>query len=95
MIILVPFEMLFATSYPQNQSKTPTSFPYPPFLLNKSDRTMLFSKMADGASSPKRAYTTEEYLKISEEQLKASAAQQQGQIPSVEGNLETQSQPQG
>lgn len=51
--------------------------------------------MADGASSPKRAYTTEEYLTITEEQLKASAAQQQGQIPSVEGNLETQSQPQG
>jgi len=48
----------------------------------------------NGDSSPKRAYTTEEYLKITEEQLKASAAQQQGQIPSVEGNLETQSQPQ-
>ncbi|XP_062154683.1 sec-independent protein translocase protein TATB, chloroplastic [Alnus glutinosa] len=49
----------------------------------------------NGASSLNRAYTTEDYLKITEEQLKASAAQQQGQIPpSGEGELETQTQPQ-
>lgn len=51
---------------------------------------------ADGVSSPSRAYTTEEYLKITEEQLKAAAAQQQGQTSSpAETQTETQTNPQG
>lgn len=36
----------------------------------------------DGAQSIKAAYTSEEYLKITEEQLKASASKQQDQIAS-------------
>ncbi|KAJ6747950.1 SEC-INDEPENDENT PROTEIN TRANSLOCASE PROTEIN TATA CHLOROPLASTIC [Salix purpurea] len=47
----------------------------------------------NGAPSPNRAYTSEEYLKITEEQLKASAAEQQGQsTPPVESQLEPENQ---
>ncbi|XP_050385433.1 sec-independent protein translocase protein TATB, chloroplastic [Argentina anserina] len=45
----------------------------------------------NGAPSPNRAYTSEEYLKITEEQLKATAAQNQGQTTSP---VESQSTPQ-
>ncbi|KAF5442145.1 hypothetical protein F2P56_034835 [Juglans regia] len=49
----------------------------------------------NGAPSSNRAYTTEEYLKITEEQLKASAVQQQVQTsPLGEGELETETLPQ-
>ncbi|PQQ20632.1 sec-independent protein translocase protein TATB chloroplastic [Prunus yedoensis var. nudiflora] len=45
----------------------------------------------NGAPSPSRAYTSEEYLKITEEQLKAAAAQNQGQTSTpVESQLEPQ-----
>ncbi|KAL6291536.1 hypothetical protein ACE6H2_009046 [Prunus campanulata] len=45
----------------------------------------------NGALSPSRAYTSEEYLKITEEQLKAAAAQNQGQTSTpVESQLEPQ-----
>uniref|UniRef100_A0A6N2KB95 Sec-independent protein translocase protein TATB, chloroplastic n=1 Tax=Salix viminalis TaxID=40686 RepID=A0A6N2KB95_SALVM len=45
------------------------------------------------APSPNTAYTSEEYLKITEEQLKASAAEQQGQsTPPVESKLEPENQ---
>ncbi|KAF9672040.1 hypothetical protein SADUNF_Sadunf12G0113000 [Salix dunnii] len=47
----------------------------------------------NGAPSPNRAYTSEEFLKITEEQLKASAAEQQGQAtPAVESQLEPENQ---
>ncbi|KAG6753541.1 hypothetical protein POTOM_043611 [Populus tomentosa] len=47
----------------------------------------------NGAPSPNRAYTSEEYLKITEEQLKASAAEQQGlSTPPVESQLEPETQ---
>ncbi|KAB5532481.1 hypothetical protein DKX38_019151 [Salix brachista] len=47
----------------------------------------------NGAPSPDRAYTSEEYLKVTEEQLKASAAEQQGQsTPPVESQLEPENQ---
>jgi hypothetical protein len=55
-------------------------------------------KKLDGAPSPNKLYTSEEYLKITEEQLKASAAKQQGQPPPpAESQLEPQAQrqPQG
>lgn len=49
-----------------------------------------------GASSPSRAYTSEEYLRITEEQLKASAAaQQQAQTSSPPESTEAQTNPQG
>ncbi|KAJ9164206.1 hypothetical protein P3X46_023808 [Hevea brasiliensis] len=49
----------------------------------------------NGAPSQTRAYTSEDYLKITEEQLKASAAQQIGQTPPTppgESQVESQSQ---
>ncbi|XP_059435238.1 sec-independent protein translocase protein TATB, chloroplastic isoform X1 [Corylus avellana] len=70
-----------------NATSTPSST-----TITKDSQTVVDP---NGASSPNRAYTTEEYLKITEEQLKASAAQQQVQVPpSGEGELETQTQPQ-
>ncbi|XP_061364476.1 sec-independent protein translocase protein TATB, chloroplastic [Gastrolobium bilobum] len=49
----------------------------------------------NGTRDPSRAYSSEEYLKITEEQLKASAAQQQqGQTPPPkEGQFQPQIQP--
>ncbi|KAJ1384995.1 Sec-independent protein translocase protein TatA/B/E [Sesbania bispinosa] len=48
----------------------------------------------NGTRDPSRAYSSEEYLKITEEQLKAAAAQQQGQTtPLKEGEFEPQIQP--
>lgn len=38
---------------------------------------MNFLKIPDGTPSQNKAYSTEDYLKITEEQLKATAAQQQ------------------
>ncbi|XP_022738846.1 sec-independent protein translocase protein TATB, chloroplastic-like [Durio zibethinus] len=47
----------------------------------------------NGTSSVNEAYTSEEYLKIAQEQLKASASQQQGQTASPgESQLEFQNQ---
>ncbi|GAV76286.1 MttA_Hcf106 domain-containing protein [Cephalotus follicularis] len=49
----------------------------------------------NGTPSSTRAYTSEEYLKITEEQLKASVAQQQSHSPPPgESNFENQAQPQ-
>ncbi|KAL2324557.1 hypothetical protein Fmac_023615 [Flemingia macrophylla] len=47
----------------------------------------------NGKPDPIKAYSSEDYLKITEEQLKASAAQQQGQTPPKEGEIELQIQP--
>ncbi|EXB93837.1 hypothetical protein L484_004323 [Morus notabilis] len=51
------------------------------YILVKRSGAKTFS-IADGSSSQNNAYTSEEYLKVTEEQLKAAAAQQQGQTPS-------------
>ncbi|XP_057952227.1 sec-independent protein translocase protein TATB, chloroplastic [Malania oleifera] len=48
----------------------------------------------NGAASPNRAYSTEEYLQITEE-LKESAVKQTGQTPLSEKQFESQTQPQG
>ncbi|KAJ6867871.1 hypothetical protein NC651_033029 [Populus alba x Populus x berolinensis] len=59
--------------------------------------TNISTTVADpnGAPSPNKSYTSEEYLKMTEEQLKASAAKQQGQPPPpAESQLEPQAQPQ-
>lgn len=51
---------------------------------------------ADGTPDPSRAYSSEEYLKITEEQLKAAAAQQQVQTPPPkEGQIEPHINPPG
>ncbi|GLU24296.1 hypothetical protein SLE2022_402420 [Rubroshorea leprosula] len=74
------------TTYRTNSTSAPSSSP----------TTSNSGTVADpiDASSPNRAYTTEEYLKITEEQLKASAFQQQEQTPSPEvSQLKPQTQP--
>lgn len=51
---------------------------------------------ADGTQDLRRAYSSDEYLKITEEQLKAVAAQQEEQAqtpPPKEANIEQQVQP--
>ncbi|GKU89280.1 hypothetical protein SLEP1_g3439 [Rubroshorea leprosula] len=72
-----------------NKTNTPSVPSSPPTTVDSGT-------MADpnGASSLNRAYTTEEYLKITDEQLKSSASQQQGQPPSPEvSQFEPQTQP--
>ncbi|CAL5407847.1 unnamed protein product [Camellia sinensis] len=49
--------------------------------------------LLNGASSPSRAYSSDEYLKITEEQLKASAAQQQTETPPL-GKSQVEVEPQ-
>jgi hypothetical protein len=50
----------------------------------------------DRKADPSRAYSSEDYLKITEEQLKAAAAQLQEQTPPPkEDKSEQQSQPPG
>ncbi|XP_057427049.1 sec-independent protein translocase protein TATB, chloroplastic isoform X1 [Lotus japonicus] len=67
----------------------------PTYKLDDKYQSEIISHNADGTQDPSRAYSSEEYLKITEEQLKASAAQQQqGQTPPrKEGELEPQIQP--
>ncbi|XP_057427050.1 sec-independent protein translocase protein TATB, chloroplastic isoform X2 [Lotus japonicus] len=71
----------------QNTTSTPSS--------TDSTKSSPIAVDPDGTQDPSRAYSSEEYLKITEEQLKASAAQQQqGQTPPrKEGELEPQIQP--
>ncbi|KAK3403926.1 hypothetical protein EUGRSUZ_K00283 [Eucalyptus grandis] len=63
-----------------NSSRTSASSP-PLVDRGKEQETVVD---LNGAPSPTRAYSSEEYLKITEEQLKASAARQQGQTMSSE-----------
>jgi hypothetical protein len=54
------------------------------------------SENADGNGDPSRAYSSEDYLKITEEQLKAAAAQQQVPTPPPqEAEIEQEVQPPG
>ncbi|XP_043715469.1 sec-independent protein translocase protein TATB, chloroplastic [Telopea speciosissima] len=61
-----------------NTNATSTSSPY---ADTENAETMTDE---NGAPSTKIAYSTEDYLKVTEKQLKASAAQQQGQTPLLE-----------
>ncbi|KAF3432956.1 hypothetical protein FNV43_RR24058 [Rhamnella rubrinervis] len=73
-------------TYRTNTTSSPSSIATPEASKTTAD---------PNGASPSRAYTTEDYLKITEEQLKASAAQQQGQTPSpAESQSETQTNPQ-
>lgn len=59
-------------------------------------RVVIFSEIADGSPSTNNAYSSEDYLKITEEQLKAAATQQQIQTASLgENQSETQTKSQG
>ncbi|KAF1878775.1 hypothetical protein Lal_00047447, partial [Lupinus albus] len=62
-----------------SNARNTTSTPSSSASTNSSQiakRTLL-----DGTQDPRKAYSSEEYLKVTEQQLKAASAQQQGQIP--------------
>ncbi|KAK3037193.1 hypothetical protein RJ639_030086, partial [Escallonia herrerae] len=75
-------------------SKTTSTTPSPSPTSGSADSQVTVD--TNGLSSPKGAYSSEDYLKITEEQLKASAAVQQKSVDSPgEGQLESQAQSQG
>ncbi|XP_050225763.1 sec-independent protein translocase protein TATB, chloroplastic [Mercurialis annua] len=75
------------TRYRPNPVSTP-----PPVA---SDENSFAEAEPNGAPSETKAYTNEEFLKIREERLKASALQQQDPAPpAVESQLESQTEPQ-
>ncbi|KAI4347575.1 hypothetical protein L6164_008377 [Bauhinia variegata] len=81
-----------STTPKANNSNVPktTSTPTSTATVDNSQTTI----DPNGTADPNRAYTSEEYLKIREEQLKASAAQQEVQAPPPEeGQLEPEIQP--
>ncbi|KAK2983539.1 hypothetical protein RJ640_023073, partial [Escallonia rubra] len=74
-------------------SKTTSTTPSPSPTSGSADSEVTVD--TNGLSSPKKAYSSENYLKITEEQLKASAAVQQKSVDSPgEGQLESQAQSQ-
>ncbi|KAG5558624.1 hypothetical protein RHGRI_008537 [Rhododendron griersonianum] len=77
-------------TYSSNTTKTPT----PSSIFSPEDSQTVVDP--NGAPSPNKAYSTEDYLKITEVQLKAAAAQQQAQTsPAGESKSELQTRPQG
>ncbi|KAK9293364.1 hypothetical protein L1049_021356 [Liquidambar formosana] len=84
------------SSSPQNtySSKTSNTASTPSSTTSTEDSRTVVDP--NGAPSANRAYTSEEYLKFTEEQLKASASQQQGQTPPLgDSQFEPQTQPLG
>ncbi|KAJ4705988.1 Sec-independent protein translocase protein TATB chloroplastic [Melia azedarach] len=78
---------------PYNNINRTDTFSTPPSVTSTEDSQTVVDP--NGSASPNRAYTSEEYLKITEEQLKAAAAEEQVQSPTQGGNLaEPQKQPQ-
>ncbi|KAE9464862.1 hypothetical protein C3L33_03240, partial [Rhododendron williamsianum] len=76
-------------TYSSNTTKTPT----PSSIFSPEDSQTVVDP--NGAPSPNKAYSTEDYLKITEVQLKAAAAQQQAQTtPAGESKSELQTRPQ-
>uniref|UniRef100_A0A5B7BXH1 Sec-independent protein translocase protein TATB n=1 Tax=Davidia involucrata TaxID=16924 RepID=A0A5B7BXH1_DAVIN len=67
-------------------SKTTNTTSTPSSIASSEDAQMVVDP--NGATSPKRAYSSEEYLKITEEQLKASATP-----PVGESQFKSQTQP--
>ncbi|KAL9412301.1 hypothetical protein AB3S75_045846 [Citrus x aurantiifolia] len=80
-----------STQNPNNLNRTDT-MSTPPSVTSTEDSQTVADP--NGAPSANKAYTSEEYLKMTEEQLKASAAQQQEQSPQGESLSEPQTQPQ-
>ncbi|XP_031281113.1 sec-independent protein translocase protein TATB, chloroplastic-like [Pistacia vera] len=76
-----------------NNSSTINTVSTPPPVASTDDSQTVVDRNV--SPSQKAAYTTEDYLKVTEEQLKASAAQQQVQSPPQgESSPEPQNQPQ-
>lgn len=80
-----------STQNPNNLNRTDT-MSTPPSVTRTEDSQTVADP--NGAPSANKAYTSEEYLKMTEEQLKASAAQQQEQSPQGEGLSGPQTQTQ-
>ncbi|GAY41109.1 hypothetical protein CUMW_056940 [Citrus unshiu] len=80
-----------STQNPNNLNRTDT-MSTPPSVTSTEDSQTVADP--NGAASANKAYTSEEYLKMTEEQLKASAAHQQEQSPQGESLSEPQTQPQ-
>lgn len=70
---------------------------WPIYMLDRCETPEYYyiPNNTDGTLDPNRAYSSEEYLKVTEEQLKESAAQPQGKTPPKEGENEPQIQPPG
>ncbi|KAI8006087.1 hypothetical protein LOK49_LG07G00366 [Camellia lanceoleosa] len=77
------------TTYSPSNTTSTTSTPSS-IAISEDSQTVVD---ANGASSPSRAYSSDEYLKITEEQLKASAAQQQTETPAL-GKSQVEVEPQ-
>ncbi|XP_052191860.1 sec-independent protein translocase protein TATB, chloroplastic isoform X3 [Diospyros lotus] len=76
-----------------NRSNTTSTISTPSSVLSPDNSQTAVDP--NGAASPNRAYSTEDYLKITEEQLKASAAQlQTGTSSQGESQFVPQTQPQ-
>ncbi|KAI8564853.1 hypothetical protein RHMOL_Rhmol03G0214800 [Rhododendron molle] len=77
-------------TYSSNTTRTSST---PSSILSPEDSQTVVDP--NGAPSPNKAYSTEDYLKITEDQLKAAAAQQQAQTsPAGESKSELQTRPQ-
>ncbi|KAH7853220.1 hypothetical protein Vadar_000198 [Vaccinium darrowii] len=77
-------------TYSSNTTRTTST---PSSIVSPEDSKTVVDP--NGAPSPTNAYSTEDYLKITEEQLKAAAAQQQAQAsPPGESQIEQQTRPQ-
>ncbi|KAK7391344.1 hypothetical protein VNO78_19759 [Psophocarpus tetragonolobus] len=72
---------------------SPTQNTYNSDIRNTTSTSSSSTVDPNGTPDPTKAYSSEEYLKITEEQLNSSAAQQQGQTPPKEGENEPQIQP--
>ncbi|XP_028053893.1 sec-independent protein translocase protein TATB, chloroplastic isoform X1 [Camellia sinensis] len=77
------------TTYSPSNTMSTTSTPSS-IAISEDSQTVVDP---NGASSPSRAYSSDEYLKITEEQLKASAAQQQTETPPL-GKSQVEVEPQ-
>ncbi|KAF7813136.1 Sec-independent protein translocase protein TATB, chloroplastic [Senna tora] len=73
---------------------SPTRNTYNSSIPNNNTNTNPSSTaVVNGTPGPNRAYSTEDYLKITEEQLRASALQKEEQTPSNEEGQSSQIQP--
>ncbi|XP_057480954.1 sec-independent protein translocase protein TATB, chloroplastic-like isoform X1 [Actinidia eriantha] len=86
-------EIQSSTQNTYNSTTTSTTSSPSPITSSQASQTVADP---NGAPPPNKAYSTEDYLKITEEQLKASAAQHQTQtsLPPGENQLKPQTQAQ-
>ncbi|CAK9185054.1 unnamed protein product [Ilex paraguariensis] len=81
------------SSVEKSFSSTTTNTTSSPSSIATSEDSRIEANSTDGSPSPNKAYSSEEYLKITEEQLKASVAPQQTETASI-GDSQTEPQSQ-